>query len=112
MTNEEITAVLRANVAKTVKVIYRDGDTALALVQSVDDEGFVYDLAYLSGPNAPPLFGLPSQKLLTFSLCRRLDLRYCNQPGRNSRANALRKAALPRFATLASTRARTVSSRP
>jgi hypothetical protein len=56
MTNEEITAVLRANVAKTVKVIYRDGDTALALVQSVDDEGFVYDLAYLSGAERTTAF--------------------------------------------------------
>lgn len=47
MTTEEAIAVLMANIDKTVKVTYKDGDIDLALVLTVDDEGFVFDLAAL-----------------------------------------------------------------
>jgi hypothetical protein len=43
MTTEEIIRVLKANIAKAVKVTYQDGDTDLVLVLTVDDEGFVFD---------------------------------------------------------------------
>jgi len=45
MTTNEISNLARANIDKTVKITYSNGETELALVQSVDDEGFVYDLA-------------------------------------------------------------------
>ena len=48
MTTKEIIEVLKANIDKTVRVTYQDGDTDLALVMTVDDEGFVFDLASLN----------------------------------------------------------------
>jgi hypothetical protein len=47
MTTKEIIQVLRANIDKTVSVSYQDGDTDLALVLTVDDEGFVFNLSSL-----------------------------------------------------------------
>jgi len=44
MTTEEIIQVLRANIDQTVWVIRQDGDTDLALVLTVDNEGFVFDV--------------------------------------------------------------------
>jgi hypothetical protein len=37
--------IVTANLDKTVRVTYRNGETDLALVLTVDDEGFVCDLA-------------------------------------------------------------------
>ncbi len=47
MTIELIIEALKANIDKTVKITYGDGDTDLAIVLKVDDEGFVFDLASL-----------------------------------------------------------------
>jgi hypothetical protein len=45
MTTKEISDIVKANVDKTVRVTYSNGEADLALVLTVDDEGFVYDLA-------------------------------------------------------------------
>ena len=42
---KDLADIVRANLDKTVRVTYRNGETDLALVLTVDDEGFVYDLA-------------------------------------------------------------------
>ena len=42
MTSEEMSAILRTSIDRTVNVTYRNGETDLALVLTVDDEGFVY----------------------------------------------------------------------
>jgi len=47
MTTAEIGEFLRANIDKTILVKYKNGETDLALVLTVDDEGFVYDLGSL-----------------------------------------------------------------
>jgi hypothetical protein len=47
MQPDEMIEILKANIDKTVRVTYQDGDTDLALVLTVDDEGFVFDLASL-----------------------------------------------------------------
>jgi hypothetical protein len=45
MTTKEMSDIVKANVDKTVRVTYSNGEADLALVLTVDDEGFVYDLA-------------------------------------------------------------------
>ena len=47
MTIEEMAAITKANIDRTVTVRFRNGESDLALVLTVDDEGFVYDLASL-----------------------------------------------------------------
>jgi hypothetical protein len=44
MFTAEVVGILKANIDKTVKITYRSGETDVAQVISVDDEGFVYDL--------------------------------------------------------------------
>ena len=46
MTLDEITQLVRASVGRVIIVKYKNGETDIALVQTVDDEG-VYDLASL-----------------------------------------------------------------
>jgi hypothetical protein len=41
---DEIESVIRANVDKTVCVVYRDGTSDNLLVHTVDQEGFVCDI--------------------------------------------------------------------
>ena len=48
MTPNEMSDLVKANIDRIVKVIYGNGQTDLGLAQSVDDEGFVYDLASLA----------------------------------------------------------------
>ena len=45
MRADEIESVIRANVDKTVCVVYMDGNTEKLFVHTVDDEGFVCDIA-------------------------------------------------------------------
>lgn len=45
MTGEEIAQLLRANINKIVRVTYQDGSIDSVLVLTVDDEGFVFDVA-------------------------------------------------------------------
>ncbi len=45
MDTDEIERVLRANVDKTVTVVDVDGETQHLFVHSVDEEGFVCDIA-------------------------------------------------------------------
>jgi hypothetical protein len=42
---DEIQRIIVANVDKTVSVVYTDGTTKKLFVHTVDDEGFVCDLA-------------------------------------------------------------------
>jgi len=42
---DEIELIIRANIDKTVSVIYADGGTEKLFVHTVDDEGFVCDIA-------------------------------------------------------------------
>ena len=44
MTTNEMVDIAKANVDKTVKFTYHSGDIDLAVVITVDDEGFVYRL--------------------------------------------------------------------
>jgi len=41
---DEIEQVLKANVDRTVSVVYTDGETEKLFVHSVDEEGFVCDI--------------------------------------------------------------------
>jgi hypothetical protein len=43
MTTDEVIGNLKANIARTVRVIYAGGGTDLLFVHSVDEEGFVSD---------------------------------------------------------------------
>jgi len=45
MRPEEIQQVIKANIDKTVCVVYVDGKTEELFVHTVDDEGFVCDIA-------------------------------------------------------------------
>ena len=45
----EIVQIIRANIDKRVRVVYVDGTTENLLVHTVDDEGFVCDLATETG---------------------------------------------------------------
>jgi hypothetical protein len=45
MNSAEIEQVISANIDKTVRVVYTDGRTQNLRVHTVDDEGFVCDLA-------------------------------------------------------------------
>jgi hypothetical protein len=45
MTSQETADILRANLDKTVRITYSNGETDLAFVITVDDEGVVYGLA-------------------------------------------------------------------
>jgi hypothetical protein len=47
MTLDEITQLVRASVGRVISVKYKNGETDIALVQTVDEEGFVYNLASL-----------------------------------------------------------------
>jgi hypothetical protein len=42
---DEIQLVIKANIDKTVCVVYADGKTEKLFVHTVDDEGFVCDIA-------------------------------------------------------------------
>jgi len=48
MTLEEIAEMLRANIDRAVTVTYTDGKTEELLIHTVDDEGFVCDIARLT----------------------------------------------------------------
>jgi hypothetical protein len=52
MKTEEMRDIVRARVDKRVRITYRDGGTDLAHVLTVDDEGFVYDLAAVRPHNS------------------------------------------------------------
>jgi hypothetical protein len=43
MTTDEVIGTLKANIGRTVRVIYTGGETELLFIHSVDDEGFVND---------------------------------------------------------------------
>lgn len=45
MCSAEIERIIRANIDKMVRVVYADGTTHKLRVHTVDDEGFVCDLA-------------------------------------------------------------------
>jgi DNA-directed RNA polymerase subunit E'/Rpb7 len=47
MTIDEIIQLVRASVDEVITVKYKSGEVDVALVLTVDDEGFVYDLACL-----------------------------------------------------------------
>jgi hypothetical protein len=49
----EIEQIVRANIDRTVWVVYVDGTTQNLLVHTVDDEGFVCDLATETGQPPP-----------------------------------------------------------
>jgi len=49
---DEIELVIKANIDKTVCVVYADGRTEKLFVHTVDDEGFVCDIA--TEMNQPP----------------------------------------------------------
>ena len=48
MTTNEMSDLVRANIDKTVRITHSNGEVDLAIVLTVDDEGFVYDLASLA----------------------------------------------------------------
>jgi hypothetical protein len=45
MNADEIELVIKANIDKLVRVVYADGETEKLFVHTVDDEGFVCDIA-------------------------------------------------------------------
>ena len=45
MKADEIEQAIRANIDQTVSVVYTDGTTQTLFVHTVDDEGFVCDIA-------------------------------------------------------------------
>jgi hypothetical protein len=47
MTVDEIIELVKANVDNVITVTYKSGEVDTALVLTVDDEGFVYDLTSL-----------------------------------------------------------------
>jgi len=54
MTHDEIAEMLRANIDRAVGVTYTDGETAELLIHTVDDEGFVCDIARPGAASDPP----------------------------------------------------------
>jgi hypothetical protein len=53
VTVDEIEQVIRANIDRTVSVVYPDGGTERLFVHTVDEEGFVCDIvAEMSQPPA------------------------------------------------------------
>jgi len=54
MTTEDVISTLKANIGKTVRVIYSSGDTELLFVHSVDEEGFVNDPVAPEDKSYPP----------------------------------------------------------
>jgi hypothetical protein len=54
MTADEIVEVIQANIDETVCVTYDDGRTEKLLVHTVDDEGFVCDIATAENEETPP----------------------------------------------------------
>ena len=75
MTRDEIVLILRANVDKTVKITCSNGEIDLALIQSVHDEGVVYDLASLRPEGRKTAYWTPSPKSLKFRLstCQKIQ---------------------------------------
>ena len=52
MDADEIQRIIRTNIDNTVSVVYADGNAEEPFVHTVDDEGFVCDLA--TGLREPP----------------------------------------------------------
>ena len=69
MNANEIETIIRANIDKTVRVVYGDGTTKELFVHTVDDEGFVCDIATEMG--RPPRYAY----WVRFSDTARLTLR-------------------------------------
>jgi hypothetical protein len=62
MTTKEMSDIVKANVDKTVRVTYSNGEADLALVLTVDDEGFVYDLASVPPEERKTSYWTPSRR--------------------------------------------------
>jgi hypothetical protein len=54
MTTDEVISTLKANIGRTVRVIYAGGETELLFVHSVDTEGFVNDPISPDEKTQPP----------------------------------------------------------
>lgn len=54
MTADEVIGTLKANIGRTFRVIFANGETELLFVHSVDDEGFVNDPVSPDEKTYPP----------------------------------------------------------
>ena len=68
MSLDEIIQLVRSNVHKVITVKYKTGEVDVALVLTVDDEGFVYDLASLEQEDRQTEYWTPFSEIAEVQL--------------------------------------------